>query len=83
MEANETRKDTAQICAPLKEIGEGDQPLEGDGASKLGKETPPRRTVTTHATLLATSMLKVTAFSKPPPEFACIGLAQPEIERAD
>ncbi len=67
MEAKKTRKETAQICAALKETGEGDQPLEGKGASKRGKKTAPKRMVTTRAALRATSVLKVTAFSKPPP----------------
>jgi hypothetical protein len=42
----------------LKEIGEGDQPLEENCLKKDGYG---------RATLLAMSVLKVTAFSRPPP----------------
>ena len=56
-ETKETRKETAQRCAALKERKE----------TNLSKETTRRSTTTDRVSLPAMSVLKLTAFSKPPP----------------
>ncbi len=41
--AKETRKETSQICAPLKEIREENQPLEGYGAKYNREGNSPKK----------------------------------------
>ena len=73
LETKETRKETAQRCAALKERKE----------TNLSKETTRRRTITAPASLPAMNVLKLTAFSRPPPSDEMLSLPTLSVHSSD